>query len=327
MRFGAILPHAKLFGGVKRFLELGNVLVGRGHSFTIFTPEGTRPNWFDFRGEVAPFALITKGVLDAIFVTEHRYLDLLESAPARCKIFYHVLESTDLRPVLARPDIAVFANSSSIWKHDRRKYGIEPVKAFGGVDTQRFRPASQHASGAPFTVITYGRLGRRRKGTRFVVRACERLKRQGYPVKLLLFDSPVDEKAAAEIAAFSCKTEFEFVVNHPVADMASLYQRATVFASAEKHAGWANTAAEAMACGLPVVATMSGSEDFLLHDKTGLVVRRNSWSIAAAIKKLYRSEELRRTLAVNGVERIALYSWERCADAIVEYVGRSRPWH
>lgn len=39
LTMAAILPHTKLFGGVKRFLELGSVFESHGHRFLVFTPE------------------------------------------------------------------------------------------------------------------------------------------------------------------------------------------------------------------------------------------------------------------------------------------------
>ena len=40
MKLGVLLPHTKLYGGVKRFLELGNIFVEKGHDFYVFTPDG-----------------------------------------------------------------------------------------------------------------------------------------------------------------------------------------------------------------------------------------------------------------------------------------------
>ncbi len=40
LRIGALLPHVKLYGGIKRFFELGNQFVDLGHDFTAFTTEG-----------------------------------------------------------------------------------------------------------------------------------------------------------------------------------------------------------------------------------------------------------------------------------------------
>ena len=60
--------------------------------------------------------------------------------------------------------------------------------------------------------MAYGRIVERVKGTHYVVSACEKLYAQGYNIKLLLYDTPVDEGAARRIKEFTCKCPFEFVV-------------------------------------------------------------------------------------------------------------------
>ncbi len=47
MKIAVILPHIKLFGGVKRYLELGNVFVDMGHQFIIYVPEKAKIDWFE----------------------------------------------------------------------------------------------------------------------------------------------------------------------------------------------------------------------------------------------------------------------------------------
>ena len=43
MKIAAILPHTLVFGGVRRYLELGNRFVTRGHTFDIYTLDGAAP--------------------------------------------------------------------------------------------------------------------------------------------------------------------------------------------------------------------------------------------------------------------------------------------
>src|SRR5438045_2220468 len=42
MRIGLFLPHVSVFGGVRRYLELGNEWTALGHDVTLFHPEGGR---------------------------------------------------------------------------------------------------------------------------------------------------------------------------------------------------------------------------------------------------------------------------------------------
>jgi glycosyltransferase involved in cell wall biosynthesis len=102
-----------------------------------------------------------------------------------------------------------------------------------------------------------------------------------------------------------------------------LYGSADLFVSAEKKAGWANTAIEAMACGVPVVCTRSGTTDFARDGETALVVRRSAWSVARAIRRLMDDEPLRQHLSAAGLARAGHFSWERTADQLLAALGET----
>jgi glycosyltransferase involved in cell wall biosynthesis len=320
MNLGVILPTIDLWGGVKRFLELGNIFVDKGHNFTVVTPEGAPPAWFAFKGDVARIADLGAMQFDALFTTESQFVADLRSANTRLRIFYHVLQSEDLRPIIADPAIKVFVNSRNLYDFDRRAYRITPFLAAGGVNLKVYSPKPSRDLGNPITVLVYGRLRIKRKGTRFVVRACERLHKQGFAIKLLLFDTPLTESDRQLITSFHCACPFEFVVDHPIDRNNSLFHRADIFVSAEKNAGWANTCAEAMAAGIPVIATQSGSRDFLVHNQTGLVVWRNSISIGWAIKWMIADRELRQRLAAEGRRTIERFDWQVLAGSILSEI-------
>ncbi len=319
MNIGVILPTINLWGGVKRFLELGNRFHTMGHSMRVFTPEGKPPEWFSFNGATSKIQDIHKHPLDALFITELPFLQNLLDSSAKVKAFYHVLKTENIKPVLNHKDVHIFVNSSNLYDFDCKKYGISPVKAFGGVSITDCIPSKREQS-QEFIVLTYGRLLMKRKGTRFVIKACERLYKKHRNLKLLLFDTPVDKRSQELIDSFSCKVPFEFLLNHPPQENHTLFQRADVFVIAEKNAGWSNTCAEAMAAGTPVIATRSGTKDFLFHNKTGLVVSRNSFSIGRAVDKLINNPNLAQQLAKSGNEEIKRFSWEHLAQSIESYL-------
>jgi glycosyltransferase involved in cell wall biosynthesis len=323
MRLAAILPHTKLYGGVKRFFEMGDVIVKRGHEFYVFTPEGKAPDWYHGKVETRSTSSLYDQAFDALFITEIQYLDILKKASARRKILYFVRPSDDLRLLKKYPEVEVFANSTNSLVIAKSKYGIEAFKAFGGINTDRFYPREDVAieKNHIFTIMVYGRLVEKKKGTMLVVKACERLYRLGYPLRMLLFDTPVNEKAKLAIERFHTHVPYDFVLNHPVERNLELYHRADIFVAAEKNAGHSNTAAEAMASGVPVIGTDSGTKDFLIHEETGWVVPRKSSRIAEAIALLIVDEELRRRLARQAREKIKMYNWDALAEKILSHIS------
>jgi glycosyltransferase involved in cell wall biosynthesis len=96
--------------------------------------------------------------------------------------------------------------------------------------------------------------------------------------------------------------------------MAWLFSQADAYVGAERRAGWANTAAEAMACRLPVVCTASGSRDFAIPDETALVVRfPHPVLLARRIKRLLDDADLGERLADAGYRKIGEFTWDSLA--------------
>ncbi|NMM50560.1 glycosyltransferase family 4 protein [Marinigracilibium pacificum] len=321
MNLGVILPHTKLYGGVKRFLELGNIFVKNGHSFTVFTPEGLGPDWFDFTGEMAKLEDINDHSMDAVFLTEIRYVDILANSNAKRKVFYHVRENEPMKKVLKHPEIEVFACSSNIFEHDRKRFKLEPFKAIGGIDTTRYQPKEiSEEQPDTITIMMYGRLSEKRKGTMIAVKACEMIYKKNKNIKLLLFDSPVDEKSKRMIEEFNTKIPYDFVLNHPFDKNTELFHRADIFVAVEKRAGWANTVAEAMACGIPVVATESGTKDLLIPGETGVLVKRNRWSVKKGIESILKDPKKRKEFGKKGRNKIEEFDWNKLAGVIINHL-------
>ena len=97
MTLGVLLPHTKLYGGVKRFLELGNIFVDKGHRFIVFTPDGQAPTWFSFKGEMSTFDAVASTPLDALWTTTVKFmsmvLDILPCEKERQREAYHAQPS------------------------------------------------------------------------------------------------------------------------------------------------------------------------------------------------------------------------------------------
>jgi glycosyltransferase involved in cell wall biosynthesis len=320
MNIGAILPHTLLYGGVQRYLELGNAFIHTGHSFTVYTPDGASPSWFSFAGTVSPLAKIKEKTIDVLFTSEESFLDELLSANARRRVFYVISKNKAVRLIARHKGLEIFANSTTTFQHILSATGKKAFQAYGGVNTNAYRPVQVKKDPAIFRILTYGRLSARMKGTTIVAKACERLHKKGYPIKLVLFDSPVDEKARQMIQSFKCRCPFEYILDQPVEKNAAMYCSSDVFVSAERKGGWANTAAEAMACGVPVIATKVGTRDFLINKKTGLVTGRNRFSIAGAIRRLIDDPALREKYAQAGSQLIMQFSWESLADTIIKHI-------
>ncbi len=85
-------------------------------------------------------------------------------------------------------------------------------------------------------------------------------------------------------------------------------------------------ALEAMACGIPVVATSTGElADIVVDEVTGLLVGQDDADgLARAVHRLLRDDTLREEFAVAGRDRVtARYSWSQVASRVVRAYERA----
>jgi glycosyltransferase involved in cell wall biosynthesis len=103
---------------------------------------------------------------------------------------------------------------------------------------------------------------------------------------------------------------------HPSdAELAELYRRAWAFCLPSSYEGLGLPYLEALANGLPVVATRNpGADEVLAAGRYGLIVEPDE--LGAALLRALTDEPLRSELAAAAAERVAEYSWDRL---IVDY--------
>jgi glycosyltransferase involved in cell wall biosynthesis len=322
--FGALLPGVGVFGGVRRFLEIGNELIRRGHSYVVYHPEGTRPQWLSFAGEVRSLAELHRTRHQVLLCNDPFPLAEFDRAKADLKLFYCVLEKIrGERAVVTHPGWTLLANSTGMCDRLWRKYRVRAEPVVGGVNLDVFRPGESKAVDGAYRVLSFGRVSRRTKGTQLVVQAVESAARQSENLMLMLFDHVGLGNESDPRDGFRCDVPHEFVLNPTQEQLAEIYRSCDVFVSAERRAGWSNTVAEAMASGLPVVCTRSGTRDLALHKRTAWVVPwRHPWFLARGLKALLKTPDLAQRLRGNALHHIQQFSWPNVVDQLEEVVRR-----
>ncbi len=324
MKIAALLPHVEIFGGVRRYIEIGNALTRRNHEFVLFHPEGHPPGWLTFQGRTEPFSSLPKEAFDIGLCSEYSLLSQFERLRAREKYFYFLLEGHKKEKEVIRRGYIFLGNSEGMCRRIEKKYSVSCLKAAGGINTEIFYPIEDNRREDKFTVLCYGRIYRNRKGIRQVIRAVERCYRRFPRLRLLLFDSLVGKEKKDPRPMIRTRVPHEFHLDLPQSKMAWLYSQADIFISAERRAGWSNATAEAMACRVPVICTPSGTRDFAFHEQTALVVPFPfSFLLARQLKRLVQDEELRRRLALEGYQHIRTFTWRRLAERLEDIFKRT----
>lgn len=98
-------------------------------------------------------------------------------------------------------------------------------------------------------------------------------------------------------------------------DLPEIYPAADVFVFPSLYETFALVCLEAMASGLPVVATrVGGIEDYLHDEENGLFIKREATDIAAKLDRVLGDADLRERMRRNGLETAGNYAWEKIAQ-------------
>jgi glycosyltransferase involved in cell wall biosynthesis len=98
--------------------------------------------------------------------------------------------------------------------------------------------------------------------------------------------------------------------------LAALLQDASVLAFPSLYEGFGFPPLEAMAAGVPVVATRAGSLPEVLGDGAVLVDVGDHDALVEALDRVLDDPALRLELVAAGVARAASFSWERCGEGL-----------
>jgi glycosyltransferase involved in cell wall biosynthesis len=186
-----------------------------------------------------------------------------------------------------------------------------------GIDIETFQPLSIPKE--PNEVIYVGNSEDRTKGAAYLLRAFHLL-RDTTPYRLTFVDRPLEELKLAPrlVQRFGLSERVRFTGRVSTPDLVRLYNRAEMAVCPSLYEGFGLPAGEAMACGLPVVATTGGALPEVVEDGvTGILVPPGDpYGLAAAIRTLMDDPDLRRRMGQAGRERVLeMFSWRKAALA------------
>jgi glycosyltransferase involved in cell wall biosynthesis len=183
------------------------------------------------------------------------------------------------------------------------------------VDTALFRPDPDARRRARSRYLLYtGRINDPRKNVGMLIRAFTRVRAARPDLSLVLAGEPPEAGVTRAVVETGLGDAVHFVGHQPVPALIALYQGAELFVLPSLQEGLGISMLEALACGLPVVATRCGGpEPVLLDGVTGRLVANDAPdALAAAILDL-----------LSHPPRVAAMR-ERCAEFAAENFSRDR---
>jgi glycosyltransferase involved in cell wall biosynthesis len=112
-------------------------------------------------------------------------------------------------------------------------------------------------------------------------------------------------------------TNTEVLVAHNDRDMADFYRSLDIFIVPSLYEGFGLPALEAMACDTALITTnVDGAREYAEHEVNSLVVPTgDSGALAEAMRRLVVSPELRKQLALAGLETAKRFTWQQTVDS------------
>ena len=190
-----------------------------------------------------------------------------------------------------------------------------------GVDTGIFRRLD-HVEKEPNSLVIVGKTEDKKKGVHFLLKAVQLLKDDvDVKVSVVGKQDPDDGYRRKLVQELGIGDRVAFTGHVGADELARLYSSAEIAVTASLYEGFGLPAAEAMACGTPVIATRAGALPEIVGEHgTGILVPpADPPALAAAIKRLLADKQLRQRMGDAARKRIEeSFSWEVAARKTLE---------
>ena len=247
-------------------------------------------------------------------LTVDRRLSFLRDETLRDRIGSAQFYPIGMQAFVARRLQRVITSSETSGSQIRRDFGVRADRLTNlgnGLDTELFSPDPSVARD-PRQVLCVGRASDPTKGIRTLVEALARLPRD---VRLVLVDREQSE-ARRWAEERGCGDRLVVTGRVPTPELVRLYRSSALVLVPSRYEGFGLPAAEAMACGTPVVATRAGALAEVMETGGGgvLVDVGDAEALAKEASALLEQAETRARLGAQSRERIvAAYAWPAVA--------------
>lgn len=225
------------------------------------------------------------------------------------------------RRVIRRCD-RVLTSSGETAREIHRAFGVPYSRirmVYNGLDADFFRPANGE-SRKPNSLLFVGNTDDPKKGILHLLQALALLPEE---VTLTIVDQGAPQKTYAPLLAreLGLTSRIIFTGRVSAEKLRRLYTFSEAVIVPSLYEGFGLPAAEAMACGTPVVATRAGAlPEVVGEDGAGILIPpRDPQALARAVLKILGNDSLRKKMGAAGRQRVEkLFTWKAVAERTVK---------
>jgi glycosyltransferase involved in cell wall biosynthesis len=187
-----------------------------------------------------------------------------------------------------------------------------------GINNEYFYPV-QNGPRPENSIIVTNSADTPLKGLNFLLEAVAQI-RQKQPVKLTVIGQPKKNGIIENLVAKLGVSDFvHFTGRIANEEFADYYAKATVAVVPSLYEGFGIPAAEAMACGVPLITTSGGALPEVVGNAGMIVPPADTSALTKAITHLLNNPDERAKYAKAGLKRVnSVFSWPKAAEEVVE---------
>jgi glycosyltransferase involved in cell wall biosynthesis len=244
-------------------------------------------------------------------VLDFAYLSPYTNVRGIRKLLIRTMHWWSLRRAVAVIAISEFAKRETV-----RLFGVASKKVsvvYLGVND--VCAAAPEAVDVPEPFLLYAGGMKERKNVKNIVRAFAAAFKDGGPALVLTGGTGGEFGQSVKQLAHELGVEkrAHFVGTVSSGGLSYLYGHALGFVFPSRLEGFGMAPLEAMACGVPTIASNSSSLPEVVGDAALVVGTEDVPALAAAMSRLYGDQALRADLIVRGHKRVAAFSWSKSA--------------
>lgn len=208
----------------------------------------------------------------------------------------------------------VIANSNDLKNTALKTNSNQKIEVIlNGVDCGKFKPAANLKKKNRFKILYVGRL-HSAKGIEYLIEAFRKFKKIENNIELIIVgDGPLYRKIKEKENLTEFSGSLKILGRKGQQDLIKIYQESDIFVLPSSNEGMSNTILEAMACGLPIIATDTGDNRKLIKDN-GIIIKTNdSESILNALEELYSNQGYLDKMRIISKKRAEKMNWQRVA--------------